>query len=120
MPSSIRVGWIPACRCCRSRSPRLCWLQRSGKFSTGPSFGCGGASLRRANEKIRLPLAADGSTFERLLRGRLGVHVDDLNAAVGRVHRGVRILRLGLAVSDGHEVGAGEAVLLGQVLLDRV
>ena len=70
--------------------------------------------------EIRLPQAAGGLAFKTSLRRGLGVHVDDLNAAVGRVHRRIRILRLGLAVTDGHEVGAGDAVLLGQVLLDRV
>src|SRR5258707_14406329 len=69
--------------------------------------------------KIRLPQAAGGLTFKTLLRRGLGVHVDDLNTAVGRVHRRIRILRPGLAVTDGHEVGAGDAVLFGQVLLDR-
>ena len=59
-------------------------------------------------------------SFSVSLRRGLGVHVDDLNAAVGRVHRRVRILRLGLAVADGDEVGAADAVFLGQVPLDRI
>src|SRR5213592_4266194 len=54
------------------------------------------------------------------LRRGLAVHIDDLDAAVDRVHRRVRILRLGLAIADGDEIGTGETILLGQVLLDRI
>src|SRR5438046_1012105 len=54
------------------------------------------------------------------LRRGLGDHVDDLDAAVDRVHRRVRIFRLGLAKADGHEIGAVETKLLGQVFLDRI
>ena len=55
-----------------------------------------------------------------LFRRRLGGHVDDLNATVGRVHRCVHILRLGLAIADGDEIGAVDAVFLGEVALDGV
>jgi hypothetical protein len=55
-----------------------------------------------------------------LFRRRLGRHVDDLNAAVGRVHRCVRILRFGLAIADGDEIGAVDAVFLGEVALDGI
>ena len=58
--------------------------------------------------------------MQPLLRRRLGFHVDDLNAAVGRVHRRVRIFRLGLAITDGDEVRAIDAVLLGEIPLDGV
>src|ERR1700731_4451359 len=54
------------------------------------------------------------------LRRGLGVHVDDLNAAVDRVHRRVRILWLGLAIADGDEVGAVDAVFVDQVPLDGI
>src|SRR5437762_7535 len=56
-----------------------------------------------------------------LLRRRLaGFHIDHLHAAVGRIHRRVRILRLGLAVADGDEVASVDAVLLAQITLDGV
>ena len=39
-------------------------------------------------------------------------HVHDLDAAVYFGHRLARILELALAVSDGHEIGAGFAYIL--------
>ena len=46
-----------------------------------------------------------GSTYLTRVGWLLGCgfvcHVDDLNAAVARVHRSTRILRLALAVADG-------------------
>ena len=52
--------------------------------------------------------------------GGLVRHVDDLHAAVHFGGRVLRVLELGLAVSDGHEVGAGDTVLFDQIALDRV
>src|SRR6266478_8859618 len=54
------------------------------------------------------------------LRRGLGVHVDDLDAAVDRVHRRARILRLGLAIADGDEIGAIDAVFLGEGPIVRI
>src|ERR1700677_3811247 len=54
------------------------------------------------------------------LRRGLGVHVDDLDAAVDRVHRCARILWPALAVADGDEVGAGDAELFAKVALDGI
>ena len=50
--------------------------------------------------------------------GGLAGHVDDLNAAVRRIHRVARILRLGLAVTDRQQVGAGDAEFVDQIALD--
>src|ERR1700744_2622272 len=50
------------------------------------------------------------SATPRLLGGGfLGLHVDDLDAAVGFRHRLARILQLALAISDGHEIAASDA-----------
>ena len=85
------------------------------------------ADLRRSvgqihSENDRIPPAATGRRINRvaLFRRGLGFHVHDLDAAVGRIHRRVRILRLVLAVADGDEVGAIDAILVDQVLLDRI
>src|SRR3981189_2682799 len=58
----------------------------------------------------------------RLLGGRrsLAFHIDDLDAAVDLRGRLAGILELALAVSDGHEVGAGNAVFVDQIFLDRI
>ena len=53
-------------------------------------------------------------------RGGLVRHIDDLHAAVRFRQRLARVLELALAVSDGHEVGAGNAEFVGQIALDRV
>src|SRR4029079_14876157 len=56
---------------------------------------------------IRPPHRRADRLREVFVGGRLaGFHIDHLNAAVGRIHRRVRILRLGLAVADGDEVRA--------------
>jgi hypothetical protein len=70
----------------------------------------------------RNPPAAEGWRIDcrTSLRRGLGFHIDDLNAAVNRVQRRIGILRLGLAVAHGHKVGAGDAVFLGQIFLDRI
>src|SRR5260221_11308761 len=62
---------------------------------------------------------ADKRWLPSLRRG-LGVHVDDLDATVDRVHRCVRILRLGLAIADGDEIAASDAVFVGEVALDGI
>ena len=59
-------------------------------------------------------VGASGQFRKSSLRRGLGVHVDDLNAAVDRVHRRVRILGLVLAIADGDEIGAGDAVIVDQ------
>src|SRR5437879_1098482 len=58
----------------------------------------------------------------RLLLGRGGLvfHVHDLDASVDLGHRLVRILELALAVSDGNEIGAGDAEFVDEIALDRV
>src|SRR5258707_12320316 len=53
-------------------------------------------------------------------RGGLVFHVHDLDASVDFGHRLVRILELALAVSDGNEIGAGDAVFVDKIALDRV
>src|SRR3954470_15868658 len=53
-------------------------------------------------------------------RGRLVFHIHDLDAAVGFGQRLVRVLELGLAVSDGDQIGTVDAVFLDQIALDRV
>ena len=63
---------------------------------------------------------AGGDVVVRSLRCRLGVHVHDLDAAVDRVGAVGGVLQLGLAVADGDEIGAGEAVVLHQIFLDGV
>src|SRR6476660_7709999 len=72
------------------------------------------------NRKIRP--AGDGGRINGAtsFRRGLGFHIDDLNAAVDRVHRGVRVLRLGLAIADGDEIGAVDAAFLGEVPLDGI
>src|ERR1700712_563448 len=52
--------------------------------------------------------------------GGLVFHVDDLDASVDLGHRLARILQLALAVSDGNEIGAGDAVFVDKIALDRV
>src|ERR1700732_1806538 len=53
-------------------------------------------------------------------RGGLVFHVHDLDAA-GHFRRRVGgVLELGLAVSDGYELGAGDAEFVDQITLDRV
>src|ERR1700716_2537915 len=53
-------------------------------------------------------------------RGGLVFHVHDLDASVDLGHRLARILELALAVSDGHEIGAGDTVFVDEIALDRV
>ena len=72
-------------------------------------------TLNAENRNFRI-VGPDETSF----RGRLGFHVDHLNATVDRVRRRVRIFRLVLAVAHGDEVAAGDAVFFGQILLDRV
>src|SRR6266700_2982887 len=60
-------------------------------------------------------MSAGGFALHPLLRCGLGVHIDDLNAAVDRVHRRVRILRLALAITAGDQIAAVDAVLLPQI-----
>src|ERR1700761_8797846 len=73
-------------------------------------------------EGYKTLLSAKPVRFEpRLLGGGfLGLHVDDLDAAVGFRHRLVGILQLALAISDGDEIAAGDAVFVDQIALDRV
>ena len=52
--------------------------------------------------------------------GGLVFHVDDLNAPIHFGQRIGGVLQLGLAVSDGDKVGAGDAEFVDQVSLDRV
>ena len=56
------------------------------------------------------------------LFGRSGLvfHVHDLHAAVTLGHRLVRVLELALAIADGHQIGAVDAVFIDQITLDRV
>src|SRR6202035_4983476 len=70
--------------------------------------------------RVRLTLRAGGPGWRPSLRGGLGVHVDDLDAAVARVHRRVRIDRLGFAITDGDEVGAIDAIPVDEVALDGI
>ncbi len=53
-------------------------------------------------------------------RGGLVRHVHDLHAAVYFGQGVAQVLELALAISDGHEVGAGNAEFVGQKALDRV
>src|SRR5260221_13649031 len=55
-------------------------------------------SLRKS---ARRGAAGGFCVLQASLRRGLGVHVDDLNSAVDRVHRRVRMLRLGLAIANG-------------------
>src|SRR5713226_314702 len=58
-----------------------------------------------------------GKRCNQSLRRGLGVHIDDLDATVDRVHRRVRVLRFGLAIADGDEIAASDAVFRGEVAL---
>src|SRR5450759_1794563 len=94
--------WRPCCRWSSSTSP-------------------GSREPMRASQRrnVVCPPVRSAALRPSLRRG-LGVHVDDLNAAVDRVHRRARILRLALAIADGDEIAAIDAELLGQVPLDRI
>ena len=63
---------------------------------------------------------AGGSLRVATFGRRLRVHVHDLDAAIDRVGAVGGVLQLGLAITDRDEVGAVEAVILHQVLLDGV
>src|SRR5882672_2776297 len=76
--------------------------------------------VRNCTLEYRLPHRGRWASVAPSLRRGLGVHVDDLNAAVDRVHRRVRILRLALAIANGDEIGAIDAVFLGEVPLDGI
>src|ERR1700729_1530449 len=67
---------------------------------------------------VRLPREGRRAVRARSLRRGLGIHVDDLDAAVDRVHRRVGILWFALAIADSDQVGAGDAELFREVALD--
>src|SRR6266540_1834531 len=58
--------------------------------------------------------------FGRVRRRGLVFHVDHLDAAVHFRHRLARILELALAISDGDEIGAVDAIFVDEIALDRV
>src|SRR5438093_1410616 len=58
--------------------------------------------------------------FGCVRRGGLVFHVDDLDAAVHFRHRLAWILQLALAISDGDEIGAVDAIFVDEIALDRV
>src|SRR3569832_1275762 len=68
---------------------------------------------------IFLKVASIGQRRCRLFRRGLAREIDDLIPAVDGRCRRVRILQLGLAVAHGDEIGAGNAELLAEILLDR-
>src|SRR5258708_16142899 len=87
------------------RWPKLSWRhEQASRWMRDAFHG------RYANWARHLLLGCRGLVF----------HVDDLHAAIGFRHRVRRILELALAVADGHEVGAGDAVFVDQIFLDRV
>src|ERR1700729_2281835 len=69
---------------------------------------------------VRLPREGRRAVRARSLRRGLGIHVDDLDAAVDRVHRRIGILRLVLAIADGDEIAAGDAEFADQIALDGI
>src|SRR5882762_2000854 len=113
---SVRVTFgrqhvvMPAAPDWRGTESRLSHPKMNGSFDL---------LAERARAKSARRGAAGGDLLlQASLRRGLGIHVDDLNAAVDRVHRRVRILRLGLAIANGDEIGAIDAVFLGEVPLD--
>src|ERR1700687_1413977 len=87
--------------------------ERASRWGAGRT---GAARLYSTPKSVHLPDSLTGS----LGRGGLVRHVHDLDAAVDFRQRVGRVLELALAVSDGHEIGAGNAELVGQIALDRV
>src|SRR4029450_4154495 len=58
--------------------------------------------------------------FGCVRRRGLVFHVHDLDAAVHFRQRLARVLELALAISDGDEMGAVDAVFVDEIALDRV
>src|ERR1700722_7548442 len=90
--------------------PQGCGTHRSCKTLLGVTT----ASLRR------FARTSDYPDLELLGSGRLVGHIDDLHTAADVRRRAAGVLEFGLAVSDGHKIGPGNAELVGQVALDRV
>ena len=117
---------------CRGRIRRLCrdaadlgGVRRNVDGDVQPADDFPELDLRRLAWRmlavLNPPAAGRRIIFGKpSLRRGLGIHVDDLNAAVDRVDRRVRVLWLVLAVADGDEIGAVDAVLLDQETLDRI
>src|ERR1700722_10605235 len=100
------------------RVPQGCGTHRSCKNLPDATT----ASLRRLPRTSDYPdLEFLGvPDLELLGSGRLVRHIDDLHTAVDVRRRAAGVLEFGLAVSDGHKIGPGNAELVGQVALDRV
>src|ERR1700686_2580034 len=99
------------CRCHRRHG--CCYIAKTGMPGTADKF------TQSAQGRLLCPgMTKKAATATRLLGGRrLVFHIDDLHPAVDFRQRIGRILELGLAVSDGYEVGAVNAVFVDQIPL---
>jgi hypothetical protein len=116
---SLRGGWSRRCGCVF----RIAWKgwtddKKCRDGEAGDIRFHSEVPLRKCFVETRLPYIGRRASCARSLRRGLGVHIDDLDAAVDRVHRCVRILWLVLAIADRDEIGAGDAVFLDEVALD--